>query len=77
MLALETVKQVGKQVLLKGWIKTRRDHGKLIFFDLRDRSGIVQIVVNAQTSKQTYETANQLRPEYAVEMLVAKLVGLF
>lgn len=44
-LALETVKQIGQEVLLQGWVATRRDHGKISFLDLRDRSGIVQVVL--------------------------------
>lgn len=45
ILAAETITEVGKEVLLQGWVNTRRDHGKIIFLDLRDRSGIVQVVV--------------------------------
>lgn len=44
IMALETTKMVGKKVLLCGWVDRRRDHGKLVFIDLKDRSGIVQIV---------------------------------
>ncbi len=67
-LSLETAKFVGKEVLLKGWVKTRRDHGKLIFFDLRDRSGIVQLVVNPKVSKDTHKIAQEIRPEFVVEV---------
>src|SRR3989344_2070411 len=45
-LAGETIQKVGEEVLLQGWINTRRDHGKIMFLDLRDRSGIVQLVVS-------------------------------
>ena len=41
----ETISQVGKEVLLKGWVNTRRDHGKIVFIDLRDRTGLVQVVL--------------------------------
>lgn len=60
-LAIETSQRVGQEVLLKGWVRTRRDHGKLIFFDLRDRSGIVQVVVRG--------AAEGLRPEDVVRVI--------
>lgn len=41
---LEAVNKVNQQVLLKGWVNSRRDHGKIVFFDLRDRSGVIQAV---------------------------------
>lgn len=62
----ETVSCVGKKVIVKGWIQIRRDHGKLIFLNLRDRSGFLQVVVNAQVSAKAYEMAKEVRPEYAV-----------
>lgn len=67
-LAKETQQKIGQEVLLRGWVKTRRDHGKLIFFDLRDRSGLVQIVVNPQVSQEAYKVAQELRPEHVVEV---------
>lgn len=68
-LGLETVGKIDKEVLLKGWVRTRRDHGKLIFFDLRDRSGIVQIVVNPKVSESAYKVAVELRPEDVSEVV--------
>src|SRR3990167_11260433 len=65
----DTVNKTGEEVLLKGWIKIRRDHGKLIFLDLRDRSGIVQVVVIPQSSPQAYKIAQDLRPEFVVEIV--------
>lgn len=60
---------VGKTVLLKGWVNIRRDHGKLIFFDLRDKDGLVQIVVNPKVSDKAYEASKDIRPEYVVEVV--------
>jgi len=45
----ETIKQVGKEIKVAGWINSRRDHGKIIFLDLRDKSGIIQIVVDPES----------------------------
>ncbi|PWA12534.1 aspartate--tRNA ligase [Pueribacillus theae] len=56
----------GEQVVLKGWVQRRRDLGGLIFIDLRDRSGIVQVVVNPEVSKEALETAEQIRNEFVV-----------
>ncbi len=57
--------QVGCEVVLMGWIHRRRDHGKIIFFDLRDRWGITQIVVVPKECED-YELAKQIRSEYVV-----------
>ncbi len=56
----------GKEVKLSGWIAARRDHGKLIFFDLRDREGITQIVVNPKVSTDAYKIAKETRPEFVL-----------
>lgn len=55
---------LGQEVLLKGWVDTRRDHGKLIFIDLRDKTGLVQVVFSPNSS--TYEKAKELRGEWVV-----------
>jgi len=58
----------GKKIKLAGWVDRRRDHGQLIFIDLRDRSGIVQVVFNPETSKVAHEIASQLRGEFVVQV---------
>jgi aspartyl-tRNA synthetase len=59
---------IGQKVKLAGWVDRRRDHGQLIFIDLRDRSGIMQVVFNLETSKFSHEIASQLRNEYVVQV---------
>ncbi|MCH6266742.1 aspartate--tRNA ligase [Neobacillus citreus] len=62
---------VGEKVTLKGWVQRRRDLGGLIFIDLRDRSGIVQIVFNPDVSKEALETAEKIRNEYVLDIVGA------
>lgn len=57
---------IGKYVVVAGWIQRRRDHGGLIFIDLRDSSGIVQIVFNPEISPTTHEIAHDVRNEYVL-----------
>lgn len=57
---------VNEDVILKGWVQKRRDLGGLIFIDLRDRSGIVQVVFNPEESKEAIEIADTVRNEYVV-----------
>jgi len=57
---------LSKKICLLGWVHRRRDHGGLIFIDLRDRSGLMQLVFNPDFSKQAHDTAHQLRSEYVV-----------
>jgi aspartyl-tRNA synthetase len=59
---------VGIQVTLAGWVDRRRDHGGLIFIDLRDREGIVQVVFNPEISKTCHEIAWEMRNEYVVRV---------
>ena len=54
---------VGQPLILMGWTQRRRDHGGLIFVDLRDRSGLIQIVFNPETSQTAHEKAKQIRSE--------------
>jgi len=62
---LESANKIGQKVRLLGWVSARRDHGQIIFIDLRDRTGIVQIVF-LNKPKELYEAANQLRSEYVI-----------
>jgi aspartyl-tRNA synthetase len=64
----DTVDKIGEEVLIQGWVNIRRDHGKLIFLDLRDKSGIIQAVVLPQSSPEAYEVAQELRSEFVVEV---------
>jgi aspartyl-tRNA synthetase len=64
-----TAKNVGEEVRLVGWVKSRRDHGGLIFIDLRDRYGLTQIVFNPQTNKEMHKVAEQLKPEYVISII--------
>src|SRR3989338_7484861 len=66
---IENLKEhIGKEVAIAGWVDVRRDHGKLIFIDLRDMSGKVQMVA-LPNHKEAHETANKLRSEWVVEIL--------
>ena len=58
-----TAERAGSQARVAGWVHRRRDHGGLIFIDLRDRSGIVQLVFHPETSPEAHETAHALRSE--------------
>ncbi|MDO8491627.1 MAG: aspartate--tRNA ligase [Dehalococcoidia bacterium] len=61
-----TAKDIGQQVQLAGWVNRRRDHGGLIFIDLRDRDGLTQVVFNPGLSQSAHETANEMRNEFVV-----------
>ncbi|MEI7884564.1 MAG: aspartate--tRNA ligase [Clostridia bacterium] len=56
----------GKTVTLMGWVNKRRDHGSLIFIDLRDRTGIVQVVMDIDANKDFFHKAEQVRSEYVI-----------
>jgi aspartyl-tRNA synthetase len=56
----------GQQVVLMGWVNRRRDHGNLIFLDVRDRSGIAQVVLDKELTPDGHLKGEQVRPEYVV-----------
>jgi aspartyl-tRNA synthetase len=58
----------GQTVTLAGWVDTRRDHGGLVFIDLRDRWGITQIVANPEISKAAHDAASQVRNEFVLQV---------
>ena len=58
--------EVGRSVRLMGWVQRRRDHGNLIFIDLRDRTGLTQVVFNAERNAGVHQAAHALRPECVV-----------
>lgn len=62
------MKDVGRAVVLFGWAQRQRDLGNLIFIDLRDRTGIVQISFNDETEPQTFEKAKSVRSEYVLAL---------
>ncbi|MDP3878693.1 MAG: aspartate--tRNA ligase [Dehalococcoidales bacterium] len=59
---------VGAEVTLAGWVNRRRDHGGLIFIDLRDREGVTQVVFNPEIAGTCHEIANEMRSEYVVSV---------
>ena len=59
---------IGQQVTLAGWVHRRRDHGGLIFIDLRDRSGLVQVVFNPEIAPAAHQVATAFRNEYVVQV---------
>jgi aspartyl-tRNA synthetase len=67
ILAVETIEKAGEQVKLSGWVHQRRDHGQIIFIDLRDRSGLIQLVFTLQ-NKELYQLADSLRPEWVISI---------
>src|SRR5512142_3162240 len=56
----------GRQVALWGWVATRRDHGGLVFIDLRDREGVVQLVFNPEHDASAHAVATVVRAEYYI-----------
>ncbi len=63
----ETPQHKGQKIMVAGWVDTRRDHGKIVFIDLRDREGLAQVVFTPQ-KKETYEQAKLIRPEWVAQI---------
>ena len=64
-LTTHTIEAIGQTVTVQGWVQTRRDHGGLIFIDIRDHTGIVQLVINPEHA-EAFAVAEQLRDEFVV-----------
>lgn len=66
LLTKDVVSHIGETVVVKGWVQARRDHGGLIFIDLRDHTGIVQLTIDS--SKEGFSVAEELRDEFVIEV---------
>ncbi|MGD0828657.1 MAG: OB-fold nucleic acid binding domain-containing protein, partial [Desulfobaccales bacterium] len=60
------LEDAGREVVLMGWVQRRRDHGGLIFVDLRDRRGLTQVVFNPEINPDTHNKAGVLRDEFVL-----------
>ena len=65
ILANESEKFLGKSITVEGWVNSRRDHGGLIFIDLRDHTGILQLVITPKT-KEPFTLAETIRDEFVI-----------
>ena len=61
-----SAKDMGQEVVLMGWVLRRRDHGGVIFIDLRDREGITQVVFNPEINPEVHAKAHAIRSEYVL-----------
>src|SRR5689334_16852771 len=61
--------QAGRKAVLMGWVNRRRDLGNIIFVDLRDRSGIAQVVFSRENNMALHDKASQLRNEYVIAVI--------
>ena len=58
--------RIGSEIVLAGWVHRRRDHGGVIFIDLRDHTGLVQVVFKPEVQPEAHARAGQLRSEYVI-----------
>lgn len=65
----DTPQMVGSEVTLFGWVNSYRDHGKLAFFDLRDATGLIQVVVNPGVSQEAFDVSSKLGPEDVIRVV--------
>src|SRR6185295_8012553 len=63
-----TKTDVGKTVVLNGWVQRRRDHGMVVFMDLRDRTGLTQVVFNAERNAAVHQASHALKSECVVSV---------
>ena len=63
-----TQEYLGKTIILAGWVNKRRDHGGLMFIDLRDRSGIMQVIINRDNASDVHDKAQHIRSEYVLSV---------
>lgn len=74
-----TSANIGEEIILMGWVLRRRDHGGVIFIDLRDRHGLTQIVFNPEVNPEVHAKAHQLRSEWVIAIrgkVTARLDGM-
>ncbi|MEN8200557.1 MAG: aspartate--tRNA ligase, partial [Thermodesulfobacteriota bacterium] len=74
-----TIADAGKEIILMGWVLRRRDHGGVIFIDLRDRKGLTQIVFNPEVNPEVHAKAHSLRSEWVIAVrgkVAARLEGM-
>src|SRR3989338_9659361 len=64
----DTINKIGEEVTVKGWVHARRDMGKVIFIDLRDKTGLFQVVFVPSDAGSSYEFAKTLRGEYVISV---------
>src|SRR5438105_920839 len=68
ILSSSTINHIGEQITVQGWVHARRDHGKLIFIDIRDRSGLLQVVFHPKVAEDAHKIASQLHAEDVISI---------